>query len=289
MDPTMARLKDFFWQESDLRLFAMNGSRVNEKIPADKFQDYDVVFFAENIDKYLHDPAFLARFGEILIMSEPETDGLYPPDFTAGTGYIYLVQYTSGIRIDFQFRTLTQLSAYLKADTLTKVIGDKDHRIHKEIVPHDTQYWLAPPTAKLLYSSANEFAWQTCNTLKAVLRREWLSAETALDLTRNELLRKIAWTVGIDHGFRRSYGKQNTQIMNYLDPSDFQMFMKTYRTDSSEHMLDSLEHMSWLEKKQLTALVHFLALDPIPFQQLERVPFRYLLSKNEPELAKRFR
>lgn len=48
----MDLLIQFAKENQDIRLFAMNGSRVNPKIPDDSFKDYDVVFFTDNITKY---------------------------------------------------------------------------------------------------------------------------------------------------------------------------------------------------------------------------------------------
>lgn len=288
MEKTLAMLNDFFYKNDDLRLFTMNGSKVNTNIPSDKFQDYDVVFFTNNIKKYSLDKTFLNQFGEILLLSEPELSCIYEPSFPSKDGYIFLVQYKNGVRIDLQFRTINQIHTYLKEDTLTKIISDKDYLLQEEIIPSDQQYHINKPTGTTINSSINEFWWQYINTLKANIREDFLLAQFYLNITRNELLRITAWEVGSHHGFNRSYGKFNTQILNYLSEENSRLLWQTYRTDSKDSIFNALKIMALLEIEISDRLEDMFCLDEKLLRDYENVAFEYLLSKSEPVLAKTF-
>lgn len=289
MDRTMGLLIDFFDEREDLRLFCMNGSRINSLIPDDKFKDYDVVFFTDNVASYRENPDFLKKFGEVLIMTEPEKDPLFSPIFLEQDGYVYLVQYTNGVRIDFQFRTLSQIAEYWKEDTLTKVIKDKDQYEIKPLVPNDRQYWLATPEQGNIESSIKEFWWQFNNVLKATLRKEFLLAQFYITITRDELVRLMTWSIALEEGFDRSYGKCHTQILNYLPKEKYEALLSSYNTSSRETMYHSLKQLQRLENQYIEKFVSHFSLDRTLINHCKTVPYQYLISKDENELAEYFK
>ena len=46
---------------------AMSGSRTNQKIQTDEFQDYDVVYVVDNLDNLTRDISWLDQFGKRII------------------------------------------------------------------------------------------------------------------------------------------------------------------------------------------------------------------------------
>lgn len=246
-------LLKFADNHSDIRLLAMNGSRVNSKIPDDTFKDYDVVFFTDEIAKYKNHPTFLAEFGEIMFMTEPEK-GLFPPTFLPDEGYIYLVQYLDGNRIDFQFRVLKHLGEYLQEDSLTKILVDKDQRLTEKVVPDDSVYWVVKPTPEIIQASIAEFWWQNLNTLKALARNELTLAFFYLTISREEVLRLLTWKVALSYGFDRSYGKHSHQILALLAQEEAALFAGTYSGLSILEMVGSLKNMGKIVEKIIPEL-----------------------------------
>ena len=49
----------------------MNGSRTNENVPKDMFQDYDIVYVVEETQSFIEDKDWVRVFGEILLCSIP--------------------------------------------------------------------------------------------------------------------------------------------------------------------------------------------------------------------------
>ncbi|WP_265457474.1 aminoglycoside 6-adenylyltransferase [Enterococcus sp. HY326] len=288
MDQTMGLLKKFFVSNADLRVFAMNGSRVNPQIADDKFKDYDVVFFTDQVKKYRLQQDFLQVFGEILIMTEPEDDDLSPPWFPKDQGYIFLVQYTNGVRIDFQFRSLKLLPEYLKEDSLTQIIADKEG-LTDQIDSTDQDYWLTYPSQKAVIAAIKEFWWQSLSVLKATLRGELLLAQFYLRITRDEVIRLMTWQTALTYGFERSYGKQQTQILPLLDENERAALLATYHSDGPEAIYTSLLQLMALTMKFSQLLKNEFNLSEDFLQELPKIPEKYLLSKQEPKLAKKFK
>ena len=56
--------------KNDVRIKAvyMNGSRTNENVPKDIFQDYDIVYVVEDTKSFIEDKDWINLFGEILYM-----------------------------------------------------------------------------------------------------------------------------------------------------------------------------------------------------------------------------
>ena len=46
---------------------ALSGSRTNQKVQTDEFQDYDVVYVVDNLDNLTRDISWLDQFGKRII------------------------------------------------------------------------------------------------------------------------------------------------------------------------------------------------------------------------------
>lgn len=249
----LKQLTAFANEQEDIRVFAMNGSRVNPMVPDDSFKDFDVVFFTAEVAYYRKHPEFLQRFGNILLMTEPEKSD-FSPMFPKNDGYIYLVQYVAGHRIDVQFRSLDQLDAYLQEDSLTQILLDKDHRVLQPPVPSDNDYHVKQPTDAQFQRTIKEFWWQGLNVLKAVARDELLLAEFYMTLTRNECRNVLTWVTALDYGFERSYGKCSHQITSLLPDQTARQLMQTYQTGSKEGLIGSLQQLRELMQQAAPAV-----------------------------------
>ncbi len=48
-------VSEFAYQRSNVKIIALEGSRTNENIKKDKFQDYDFAFFVSDIEYFTHE------------------------------------------------------------------------------------------------------------------------------------------------------------------------------------------------------------------------------------------
>ncbi len=284
----MDLLETFFYQSDNLLVFLMNGSKINVNIPDDKFKDFDVAFFTNNIAKYKGNSEFIKKsFGEILLMTEPFNPfnlELFK-DESDGKRYSYLIQFVDGNRIDMSFYELDYLEEYLKSDSLTKLICDKTNRIKEEMVPSDADYLLRYPSSEVIKECIKEFWWQFLNTLKSIARNNYLLAQKYLNYTREQLIQMLTWQVALDNGFDKNYGKEFTTITNFLSPKTLNLLQQTFNTTDFESMISSLKIMKTLEVKVEKILADRMSFG---YTDYSYIPRNYLISKDEEELASYF-
>ncbi|MHC5550226.1 aminoglycoside 6-adenylyltransferase [Carnobacterium maltaromaticum] len=284
----MGLLQSFFYQNDDLLIFLMNGSKINVNIPDDKFKDFDVAFFTNDSAKYIENSEFIKKsFGEILLMTEPFNPfnlELFK-DESDGKRYSYLIQFVDGNRIDMSFYELDYLEEYLKADSLTKLICDKTNRIKKEMIPSDADYLLRYPSSEVIKECIKEFWWQFLNTLKSIARNNYLLAQKYLNYTREQLIQMLTWQVALDNGFDKNYGKEFTTITNFLSSENLNLLQQTFNTNDFESMISSLKIMKTLEVKVEKILADRMSFD---YTDYSYIPRNYLISKDEEKLASYF-
>ena len=68
----LKRILEFAKSDSNIRLVSMNGSRVNPNATKDWLQDFELVFFVQDLNPYLRNPDLPDCFGEILILQTPD-------------------------------------------------------------------------------------------------------------------------------------------------------------------------------------------------------------------------
>ena len=180
----------------DIQLVTLEGSRANVNAKKDRFQDYDISFFMEDISSLRQDTSWLEHFGKILMMQMPESMELFPPDLKDGWES-YLVLYENGIKIDFTLIPLSDVEYYFTHEKLTQVLLDKNDIVSKtmgrEIVPSDEDFWLKPLTQRSFDDCLNEFYHLKGYALRAYLRDEAMSMNAYIDSMREALLILLCW------------------------------------------------------------------------------------------------
>lgn len=73
-----------------VKAIAMSGSRTNQKVQTDEFQDYDVVYIVDDLDNLTSDLSWLDQFGKRLIEQHVQLDHRR----------LYLMLFEDGNRID---------------------------------------------------------------------------------------------------------------------------------------------------------------------------------------------
>jgi predicted nucleotidyltransferase len=113
-------------KEEYIRAVLLEGSRANPNTVPDRWQDFDIAYVtaanAPYIDGTWVEHKLLPHFGEIAIKQIPDNGD--PNDV-----YTWLIQFTSGLRIDLTFNSLEFLSRpHVKLESATVVPLDKDSR-----------------------------------------------------------------------------------------------------------------------------------------------------------------
>jgi aminoglycoside 6-adenylyltransferase len=231
--------------DEHIRAVVLNGSRVNPNIPKDIFQDYDVIFFVDDLSPYINNLAVVQYFGETIIYQLPDQMGKV--DEKDPNRYAYLMQFSDGNRIDLSFCLLVDMEKIIAEDSLTRVLLDKDDRIGDLPTPNDSTYLPKPATEKQFDHCCNEFWWLMLYAAKGLWRKEFIGPKYYQGLICQELLKMLTWNYGVHTGFARSPGKMGrffepvyTEIYGY----DFWgMIKELFLDEKSGNIWDSLYTM----------------------------------------------
>jgi aminoglycoside 6-adenylyltransferase len=200
----------------------MNGSRVNPNVPKDIFSDYDVVYYVTNPRHFLEDQGWIDYFGKLIILQQND-------DLNHDVeGFIFLMLFSDGIRIDLSFAALSELP-YVAEDTLAVVLLDKDRRIAPLPPPSDSGYFTHRPSPKEFAEAVNEIFWCSNNIAKGIWRDELPYAKAMYDVVvRDPILTLLAWYAAMQHGWRLNTGKFGRRLKYHLPPDIWETYLKTY-------------------------------------------------------------
>jgi aminoglycoside 6-adenylyltransferase len=231
-----------------VRAVVMNGSRANPNAPKDIFQDYDIVYFVRDVAPYRRNPEIPRIFGEILILQTPE-DMNEPLPANDGC-YGYLMQFMDGTRIDLGFDPVETAYQRCREDTLTIVLLDKDNLIGEIPPASDQGYLPQPPTAKAFDDCCNEFWWVTPYVAKGLWRDELTYAHEMLEIgPRSQLMKMLAWYVGVQTDFQKSPGKLGKYLKAYLSAEQWALLERTYADAQPENTWQALFTMGELFRR----------------------------------------
>ncbi len=217
-----------------VKVVVMNGSRVNPNAPVDKFQDYDLIFFVEDPAEhdFKLDLSWISRFGDPVITQQN--------NFENGS-YIVMTQYKSGLRIDLNFYDLKFLEETIAADSLTRVLFDRDNQINDPHVPDESTYYIVKPTQKEFTELMNEFWWIQSYITKGLLRNEITYAKYMFDNILIECVKKVLnWEIGFKHNWQVNTGKCGKWLKNYLPGVEYTAFLELYPSIDPDDILKKL-------------------------------------------------
>lgn len=229
------QILSFAHSHEEIRAVTMNGSRVNPNAPQDLFCDYDIVYFVENPRQFLDDQSWISHFGELVILQQNDwTDhGI--------DGYIFLMLFKDGIRIDLSFDGLPNL-AYLQEDALTVVLLDKDQRIPSLPPPSDGGYIEKRPSRKEFDEAINEVFWCANNIAKGIWRDELTYVKVMFDSVIRDamVIKMLGWYAAMLHGWAISSGKFGKWLKKYLPAEDWEAVVKIYAGADYNEIWDAL-------------------------------------------------
>lgn len=237
-----------------IRAVILNGSRANPNVARDIFQDYDIVYVVTEMAPFVHNLAWIERFGEMMILQLPDEMGEHggcPP-----VSYAYLMQFLDGNRIDLTIYPLTHLHSMAR-DSLSVLLLDKDGIVEPFPAPHEGDYLPQPPTAQQFFDRCNEFWWVSPYVAKALWRDEILYAKQLLDGTlREQLMACLVWYVGAKTEFAVSTGKAGKHFRRYLEPAQWDLLLRSYSDADYGRTWDALLAMGELFRSVGTAVAN---------------------------------
>ena len=221
-EQVLKQILDFAQNDSNIRAVVMNGSRVNPNVKHDFFCDYDVVCFVHDLEKYVRDKNWVPNFGDLVIMQFNRHDE-QPEDL-----YVYLMQFTDGVRIDLSFAKMKMISPSLE-DSLTFVLLDKDQCLPTIPAPNESSYITKKPSVAEYDLMVNEFWWVSTYVAKALWRNETVTAKYLFEvIVRDCLSRMVTWYIAMQHDWQINVGKMGKKFGKLLPPELWQELLMTY-------------------------------------------------------------
>lgn len=232
-DHMLDEIITFAQGDARVRVALLNGSRVNPAHDPDLLSDYDVLLAVTDVESFAADESWLTRFGEVLIMQRPTN----PPPQRA-----WLVVFADGVRIDFTCSPTTQLAEDARADSLTRVLLDKDAICPPLDAPSEASHLVDLPTAARFAGTCNEFWWVLLYAAKGLWRGQLLYAKGALERTvRPELEHVLTWYAVAQAGRPLNPGASNKYLPDMLSAPLYSAYLRTFAGADSVANWDALE------------------------------------------------
>ncbi len=270
-------------QDERIRAVIMNGSRANPNAPRDLFQDFDVVYIVTDVAPFRNNYEWIKRFGELMILQEP--DDMQDPPPGINEGFAYLMQFTDGNRIDLGIYPLAKLHD-LEKDSLSLLLLDKDGIIKPFPLADETGYLPKAPTARAFFDCCNEFWWVCPYVAKGLWRQEIIYAKYMLDqVVREQLMKMLTWHIGMRTQFSINPGKYGKYFRKYLQPELWDLLQKTYSGAGYDITWDALLTMCTLFRKVAGPLAEHFGFD-YPHEDDKRVSAHLVHVRNLPRDAK---
>ena len=229
---------------------AMSGSRTDTKASKDEFQDYDVVYVVENLDKLITDLSWLDQFGKRIIEQEVALEHRR----------LYLMLFEDGNRIDLTLCSKVHIKEWVESEADFMVIEDPKGLF----VPHSPtpqRYWTSPASAIEFEKVCNEFWWVSSYVVKGICRNQVIYATDHLyGICQQELLTVLAWQVASDRG-RVDIGKNYKYLFNYLPAEKEMEFSNLIDFSSIDKITQSLFATMQLLHREAQSLAQKMGFD----------------------------
>lgn len=208
---------------------ALSGSRTNQKIQTDEFQDYDVVYIVDDLDYLTRDLSWLDQFGKRIIEQHNVLDHRH----------LYLMLFKNGNRIDLTLCPKEYIQEWVDSEAGFTVLEDPEN-LFEPYFQNPERYWITPATETDFEKSCNEFWWVSAYVVKGICRQQLIYATDHLyGICQQELLKVLAWQVASDKG-TVDIGKNYKYLYNYLPAEKEKEFLNLLDFSSLEKITQTL-------------------------------------------------
>ena len=229
---------------------ALSGSRTNQKIQTDEFQDYDVVYIVDDLDYLSSDFSWLDQFGERIIEQE----------VTLGHRRLFLMLFEDGNRIDLTLCPKAHIQEWVDSEADFTVLVD-DKGLFESYSSSPERFWIHPASETDFKKACNEFWWVSAYVVKGICRKQIIYATDHLyGICQQELLKILAWQVASDRG-TVDIGKNYKYLFKYLPTEKEQEISTLLDFSSVEKLTQSLFATMQLFHQEAQSLAQKMGFD----------------------------
>lgn len=233
-----------------VKAVAMSGSRTDQKVQTDEFQDYDLVYVVDDIDNLTSDLSWLDQFGKRLIEQHVQLDHRH----------LYLMLFEDGNRIDLTLCPKDHIQEWVDSEAEFIVLEDKKG-LFESCSASPQRFWIYPATETDFKNSCNEFWWVSAYVVKGICRNQFIYATDHLyGICQQELLKILAWQVASDRG-AVDIGKNYKYIFHYLPAEKENEFSNLLDFSSLDKITQSLLATMQLFHREAQRLAQKLGFD----------------------------
>jgi aminoglycoside 6-adenylyltransferase len=219
-----------------IRAVLLNGSRANNKIPPDKFQDFDIVYVVNDMESFISDKSWTRIFGEKLIWQLPDQMVVGQQNHQDDERFAFLMLFTDGNRIDLTLLSKNAVRTNHTSDSLTIAWLDKDNMFSNIAAPSDSDYFIKKPGEKEFMDTCNEFWWVCTYVARGLARNEIIYPKEMFEtIVRPMFMSVITWHIGLEKNFSVSVGKGGKFIKKFLPANLYERILKTYSDEVLEN------------------------------------------------------
>ncbi|MEK6782617.1 MAG: aminoglycoside 6-adenylyltransferase [Bacteroidota bacterium] len=265
-----------------IRAVLLNGSRANNNVEPDPFQDFDIVYIVNQIDMFTADHTWTSIFGDKLIWQLPDEMSLCDSQKNETFSFHYLMLFKDGNRIDLSLFPTDKFESDFEIDSLTIVWLDKDNLFSNIELASDKDYLIKRPTDKLFNDTCNEFWWVSTYVAKALIREEITNAKAIMENeVRKMFMNIIEWYIGTNTNFSVSFGKGGKFMKKYLTPNEYNAILTTYSDFISKNIWTSLFIMTELFGEFATQVANKLNFNFNYTEQQSTLTYLHQLHNNQ--------
>lgn len=208
---------------------ALSGSRINDQVQKDEFQDYDVVYVVDDLDILISDLSWLDQFGKRIIEQE----------VTLGHRRLFLMLFEDGNRIDLTLCPKDYFQEWVDSEADYTALKD-EKGLFESYTTSPQRYWTSPASESDFEKACNEFWWVSTYVVKGIRRNQMIYATDHLyGICQQELLKILAWQVASDRG-KVDIGKNYKYLFHYLPTEKEKEFSTLLDLSSIEKVSQSL-------------------------------------------------
>ena len=208
---------------------ALSGSRTNQKVQTDEFQDYDVVYVVDDLDNLTSDLSWLDQFGTRIIEQHN----------VLGNRRLYLMLFEDGNRIDLTLCPTEYIQEWVDSEAGFTVLVD-EKGLFESYSSSPERFWIHPASETDFEKSCNEFWWVSAYVVKGICRKQVSYATDHLyGICQQELLKILAWQVASDRE-AVDIGKIYKYLFNYLTTEKEKEFSALLDFSSLDKITQSL-------------------------------------------------
>ena len=208
---------------------ALSGSRTNQKIQTDEFQDYDVVYIVDDLDNLTSNLSWLDQFGKRIVEQE----------VTLGHRRLFLMLFEDGNRIDLTLCPKEDINEWVDSEAGFTVLVD-DKGLFESYSSSPDRFWIHPASETDFKKACNEFWWVSAYVVKGISRKQLLYATDHLyGICHQELLKVLTWQVASNRG-TVDVGKNYKYLFSYLPAEKEKEFSNLLDFSSLDKITQSL-------------------------------------------------